>query len=119
MAKITGIVKWASDVQSGTSQAGNNWQRQEIMVQEIVGEYPQSVVLTLMGDRIEKFSEYVKTPKVGTFHFAMEAREYNGRYWNSMRLYRVDAVGAQQTQQPAAAPAETQGTQDNNDGLPF
>jgi hypothetical protein len=49
----------------------------------------------------------------------MEAREYNGRYWNSMRLYRVDAVGAQQTQQPAAAPAETQGTQDDNDGLPF
>lgn len=119
MAKITGIVKWASDVQSGTSQAGNDWQRQEIMVQEITGEYPQSVVLTLMGsDRIEKFSEYVRTPKVGTFHFAMEAREYNGRYWNSMRLYRVDAVGAQTTQ-PAAAPAETEGTQDNNDGLPF
>lgn len=119
MAKITGIVKWASDVQTGTSQSGNDWQRQEIMVQEITGEYPQSVVLTLLGDRVEKFSEYVQTAKVGTFHFAMEAREYNGRYWNSMRLYRVDAVGAQQTHQPAAAPAETQGTQDNNDGLPF
>lgn len=117
MAKITGIVKWASDVQSGTSQAGNDWQRQEIMVQEIVGEYPQSVVLTLMGDRIEKFSEYVKTPKIATFHFAMEAKEYNGRYWNSMRLYRVDAIA--QTTQPASAPAETQGTQDDNDGLPF
>jgi hypothetical protein len=119
MAKITGIVKWASDVQTGTSQAGNDWQRQEIMVHEIVGEYPQSVVLTLMGDRIEKFSEYVRTPKVGTFHFAMEAHEYNGRYWNSMRLYRVDSVGVQQTQQPASAPAETQGTHDDNDGLPF
>lgn len=107
--------------QTGTSQSGKAWQKREFIIEETVGNYPNSLVITAFGDRVEKLN----TLRVGdyvTARFDAQAREYNGRVFNNITLYDITQpqaqaqpqqqvyMGAQQQampQQYQAAPAQT------------
>lgn len=106
--------------QNGTSQSGKAWQKREFIIEETVGNYPNSLVITAFGDRVEKLN----TLRVGdyvTARFDTQAREYNGRAFNNITLYDITQpqvqaqpqqqvyIGAQQQvmpQQYQAAPAQ-------------
>lgn len=82
--------------QNGTSQSGKAWQKREFIIEETVGNYPNSMVITAFGDRVEKLN----TVRVGdrvTARFDTQAREYNGRYFTNITLY--DFAQPQQAQQ--------------------
>lgn len=94
--------------QTGTSQSGKAWQKREFIIEETVGNYPNSLVITAFGDRVEKLN----TLRVGdyvTARFDTQAREYNGRVFNNITLYDITQPQAQEQQQPQAymgAPAQ-------------
>ena len=94
--------------QTGTSQSGKAWQKREFIIEENVGNYPNSMVITAFGDRVEKLN----TLRVGdyvTARFDTQAREYNGRVFNNITLYDITQPQAQaQPQQQAymGAPAQ-------------
>lgn len=102
--------------QNGTSQSGKAWQKREFIIEETVGNYPNSMVITAFGDRVEKLN----TLRVGdyvTARFDTQAREYNGRAFNNITLYDITQpqqqaqvyMGAPQQQMPQqyqAAPAQ-------------
>ena len=102
--------------QTGTSQSGKAWQKREFIIEETVGNYPNSLVITAFGDRVEKLN----TLRVGdcvTARFDTQVREYNGRAFNNITLYDITQpqaqpqayMGAQQQampQQYQAAPAQ-------------
>ena len=94
--------------QTGTSQSGKAWQKREFIIEETVGNYPNSMVITAFGDRVEKLN----TLRVGdyvTARFDTQAREYNGRVFNNITLYDITQPQAQAQQQPQAymgAPAQ-------------
>lgn len=95
--EITGVVKSVMPTQNGTSKSGKEWQKREFIIEETVGNYPNSMVITAFGDRVEKLN----TVRVGdrvTARFDTLAREYNGRYFNNITLY--DFAQPQQAQQP-------------------
>ena len=74
--------------QTGTSQSGKAWQKREFIIEENVGNYPNSLVITAFGDRVEKLN----TLRVGdyvTARFDTQAREYNGRAFNNITLYDI------------------------------
>lgn len=74
--------------QNGTSQSGKAWQKREFIIEETVGNYPNSLVITAFGDRVEKLN----TLRVGdyvTARFNTQAREYNGRAYNNITLYDI------------------------------
>ena len=86
--------------QTGTSQSGKAWQKREFIIEETVGNYPNSMVITAFGDRVEKLN----TLRVGdyvTARFDTQAREYNGRVFNNITLYDITQpqAKAQQMQQ--------------------
>lgn len=86
--------------QTGTSQSGKAWQKREFIIEETVGNYPNSMVITAFGDRVEKLN----TLRVGdyvTARFDTQAREYNGRVFNNITLYDIiqPQAQAQQMQQ--------------------
>lgn len=87
--------------QTGTSQSGKAWQKREFIIEETVGNYPNSLVITAFGDRVEKLN----TLRVGdyvTARFDTQVREYNGRAFNNITLYDITQPQAQaQTQQQA------------------
>lgn len=94
--------------QNGTSQSGKAWQKREFIIEETVGNYPNSLVITAFGDRVEKLN----TLRVGdyvTARFDTQVREYNGRVFNNITLYDITIPQAQAQQQPQAymgAPAQ-------------
>ena len=83
--------------QTGTSQSGKAWQKREFIIEETVGNYPNSLVITAFGDRVEKLN----TLRVGdcvTARFDTQVREYNGRAFNNITLY--DITQPQEQAQP-------------------
>ena len=106
--EITGVVKSVMPTQTGTSQSGKAWQKREFIIEETVGNYPNSLVITAFGDRVEKLN----TLRVGdyvTARFDTQVREYNGRAFNKITLYDITQPQAQtQPQQQAymGAPAQ-------------
>ena len=84
--------------QTGTSQSGKAWQKREFIIEETVGNYPNSLVITAFGDRVEKLN----TLRVGdyvTARFDTQVREYNGRAFNNITLYDITQPQAQAQQQ--------------------
>ena len=94
--------------QTGTSQSGKAWQKREFIIEENVGNYPNSLVITAFGDRVEKLN----TLRVGdcvTARFDTQVREYNGRAFNNITLYDITQPQAQVQQMQQAymgAPAQ-------------
>ena len=87
--------------QTGTSQSGKAWQKRELIIEETVGNYPNSLVITAFGDRVEKLN----TLRVGdyvTARFDTQVREYNGRAFNNITLYDITQPQAQAQPQPQA-----------------
>ena len=85
--------------QTGTSQSGKAWQKREFIIEETVGNYPNSLVITAFGDRVEKLN----TLRVGdyvTARFDTQVREYNGRAFNNITLYDITQPHAQAQPQP-------------------
>ena len=84
--------------QTGTSQSGKAWQKREFIIEETVGNYPNSLVITAFGDRVEKLN----TLRVGdyvTARFDTQVREYNGRAFNNITMYDITQPQAQAQQQ--------------------
>ena len=106
--EITGVVKSVMPTQTGTSQSGKAWQKRELIIEETVGNYPNSLVITAFGDRVEKLS----TLRVGdcvTARFDTQVREYNGRAFNNITLYEITQPQAQaqpQSQSYMVAPQQ-------------
>ena len=125
-----GTISDFSEVQSGTTQSGKEWQRMTLildtsgfqgaiykMVFQVSGDHVKDVLLFNRGDKVE----------VG---FSIYAREWNGKWYNNVDLVKIsyqeqpqhqDAdpgkiVGGEQTSAPQeAAPAES----DPSNDLPF
>lgn len=99
--EITGVVKSVMPTQTGTSQSGKAWQKREFIIEETVGNYPNSLVITAFGERVEKLN----TLRVGdcvTARFDTQVREYNGRAFNNITLYDITQPQAQAQQMQQA-----------------
>ena len=98
--KEKGTITIMSDVQSGMSQSGNPWYRQTIVVD--VAGYNGSfrkVALQASGNVVGDLSQMQIGDKV-EISYQVTAREYNGRWYNNVDLYKVEMDG-QQMQQTA------------------
>ena len=98
---ISGIVLNILPLQSGTSKAGNQWQKQDFIL-ETQGQYPRKVCICLFGDNVEKFP--LQIGQSVTASVDIESRGFNGRWYTDIRAWNV--VYNDQ-QQGAPAPAST------------
>lgn len=98
--EITGRIIAALQPRGGVSQrTGNSWKVQEFVI-ETHDQYPRKCVFNVFGE--DKLNEYnIQVGDELTVSFDIDAREYNGRWYNDVRAWRVVRADAQ----PAAAPA--------------
>ncbi len=87
-----------------SARTGNSWATQDFVI-EVPGQYPKRCCLTIFGeDRINHFN--VQGGEELLVNFDIDAREYNGRWFNEIRAYNVVRVNQQQdAQAPTSAPA--------------
>lgn len=89
---------------SGTSKNGKDWKLAQYVL-ETQEQYPKRMLFEVFGD--DKISQFaIKEGEVVTVSFDVDAREYQGRWYNTIRAWKVNR-GAQEPAAPAAAAAST------------
>ena len=99
---LTGKVIAIMEPRSGVSQrSGNAWMTQEYVI-EVPGQYPRKMVFNIFGeDRIKQFN--IQAGEEITVQFDIDAREYNGRWFNDIRAWNI-LRGQPAQAVPAATP---------------
>ncbi len=122
--EITGKIIAVLPERGGTSKTGNEWKMQEYVI-ETHEQYPKKVCFNVFGaDKIAQFN--IQAGDELTVSFDINAREYNGRWYNDIRAWRVER-GTAPAGMPADAPTfdapktkiEDFGNDNNPDDLPF
>ena len=129
--EVVGKIILKLPLQSGVSQAGNNWKKQEYVL-ETEDSYPKKVHFDFFGDKADQFPLNVGDRV--RLSFDIESREYNGRWYTSIRGWKAEAAAAAAAaegpqQGPAVAAAAPAGapvppppafnTPEASDELPF
>ena len=104
--KEKGTISFMSEVQSGMSQSGNPWYRQTIVV-EIAGYNGsfRKIALQASGNVVGELEQMQLGDKVEV-SYQVTAREWNGKWYNNVDLYKIELLEESAPQPVApAAPA--------------
>lgn len=123
--EFTGKIIAILPARSGVSKTGNEWKVQEYVIEDH-GQYPRKMCFDVFGaDKIEQFNIQMGEELVVSFD--IDARQWQDRWFNSIRAWKVDRVAANATASdagmpapppaPASAPDFLAG--DSTDDLPF
>lgn len=79
---------------TGESQRGK-WQKQELVLEIDNGKFPKKVMVSLWGDLVtgNSFSEGTDI----SVEFDLESREYNGRWYTDVKVWRINSIGGAQS----------------------
>lgn len=104
--EITGKIIAVLPPRSGVSaRTGNSWMTQEYVI-ETHDQYPKKCVFNIFGeDKIKNFN--IQVGEEMTVSFDIDAREYNGRYYNDIRAWAINrnvAAPATDGMMPGATP---------------
>lgn len=100
----------ALPVKSGVSQrTGDQWKSREYVI-ETQEQYPKKMCFEVFGtDKLNEFN--IRNNDLIKVHFDITAREYNGKWYNSIRAWKVEhvnqdgsAAGATSNQVAASSP---------------
>ncbi len=95
--EITGKIIAVLPAQGGTSKNGNEWKKQEYVL-ETHEQYPKKVCFQIFGaDRIDQAA--IQLGEELTVSFDIDSREYNGRWFTNINAWKVARAAA------AAAPS--------------
>lgn len=123
--EFTGRIIAVLPEKGGTSRNGNEWKTQEYVI-ENHDQYPRKMCFNIFGaDKIAQFN--IKAGEELTVHFDIDCREWQGRWFNDLRAWKVERVAAAGTApQDQAVPPFAQAAPpvdftaaDATDDLPF
>ena len=129
--EIIGKAIAALPVKSGVSQrTGEQWQSREYVI-ETQEQYPKKMCFEVFGtDKLKEFN--IRNNDLIKVHFDITAREYNGKWYNSIRAWKVEHVNqdgsaagatanqvAASSQQAPATQSAAPAAKESDDDLPF
>ena len=98
--EIQGKIIAILPIQTGQGKNGT-WRSQDYVL-ETADQYPKKVCFNLFGDKIDQYPISIdETVNIG---FDVESREYNGRWYTTVRAWKVDKAG----EHAASAPSSQQ-----------
>lgn len=108
--EIIGTIKEVFEPQSGTSQRGNAYTTQTIVI-SYGDQYPKTLALTLLTKQVETYGPYLRPGQQLKFFFDASSREYNGRFYTECNVWKIESLQAkpqsvQAAPMPAAAPQQ-------------
>lgn len=97
MPTIQGKIIRAFEPRTGTNDRGQ-WMIQEFLLESYDQPYTRKCVFSVFGaDRLQQYN--IKEGDDLAVDIDIDAREYNGRYYNSVRAWRATHIAAPQMQQ--------------------
>lgn len=109
--KVQGRIKKLLPVQSGISRIGNNWKKQDFILEyfeEPTDQYSDTVLLSLMNDRIDEYS--LKEGDEVEVDVRHQVKAYGERVYNELLCRSVEKINKPKpaTEQPAPQPTAEQ-----------
>ncbi|GAB3283621.1 DUF3127 domain-containing protein [Parahaliea aestuarii] len=98
--ELTGKIKLIQEPQTFNS----GFTKREMVVTVDDGRYPQEINLEFVQDKISLLDGLQPGQEV-TVSFDIRGREYNGRYFNNLQGWKVEAAAAAETSADYGAPA--------------
>ena len=98
--EITGKVVRLGNLTEGTSARGP-WRKQELII-ETEEQYPRTVCLICWTNQIDEIQKFAPGQTIKA-QIEISSREFNGKWYTDVRVWRFDPVGVAA---PAAAPAQ-------------
>ncbi len=125
--EVIGKIIFELPEQSGVSKSGNQWHKREYVL-ETEDTYPKKIHFDFFGEKADQYR--LAVGQRVRLSFDIESREFNGRWYTSIRGWRAEPADAEAApQQPAqstyAAPAAPQPAApvppvvNSTDDLPF
>ena len=100
--ELEGTLRQKLGAQSGTSARGT-WSKQEFIVEFPDGNFTSQACFTAWGqDKVAELDKYQVGDRIKV-SFNLKSREFNGRWYNDLQIWRIAPAG--QAQPAAAAPA--------------
>ena len=99
--EIIGKVVRLGNLTEGTSARGP-WRKQELII-ETEEQYPRTVCLICWTNQIDEIQKFAPGQTIKA-QIELSSREFNGKWYTDVRVWRFDPVGA--TTAPVAAPAQ-------------
>jgi hypothetical protein len=114
---ITGRIIQLLPASSGSSARGE-WSRQDFII-ETQEQFPKKVCLSNWNKKVDLGQFPVGT--MVTADINLESREYNGRWYTDIRVWRMQIAGQTNNtvNEPLPVPDITFSPADEDDGLPF
>jgi len=101
--ELTATITTILPLQSGTSKTGNEWKKQDIIIQQEDNAKP--VCVSLWGDKV---NESLKQGDKARIQFNLESREFNGKWYTDVRAWKVELLnGVEQEQSQSSTPTPT------------
>ena len=98
--ELEGTLRQKLAVQSGQSARGA-WAKQEFVLEVPDGNYSSQACFTAWGqDKVQELAKYREGDRVKV-SFNLKSREYNGRWYNDLQMWKIAPAIPQQTA-PAA-----------------
>lgn len=101
--ELEGTLRQKLGVQQGTSARGA-WAKQEFILEYPDGNFTSQVCFTAFGqDKVAELDKYQIGDRIKV-SFNLRSREFNGRWYNDLQIWRLAPAGTA-TAAPAAASA--------------
>lgn len=84
---IKGKIIKKMEPQSGVSKAGNNWKKQEYVLETVDTAYPRQVKFDFFGERADTYN--LEVGDLITLSYDIESREFNGRWYTDIRGFKA------------------------------
>ncbi|GAB1417811.1 hypothetical protein MASR2M12_05760 [Bacteroidales bacterium] len=120
MSEITGKVVRLGQRFTGDGRNGQ-WIKQELII-ETDDQYPKMVCLLCWGERADEAQSFRSGDRIKA-SVNIESREYNGKWYTDVKVWKFDRDSASQTPTPAPeamnVPVNEPVTEKYDDDLPF
>ena len=87
--ELRGKIVVVQPVQTGEGRNGQ-WKKQEYIIEyDQNSQYPRRMMFNLWGEKIDQY--HIQEGQSISVSFDIECREYNGRWYNDIRAWKVEA----------------------------
>lgn len=113
---ITGKVIAKTEVETGTSKAGKEWEKMSVVINDGAPEYSKDIAFQLFGQIVET-GKSLNIGDTVDISYNLDSREYNSKWYSNINAWKIEVKESGGVVQDAAPnPAITSATEDP---LPF
>lgn len=100
--EIKGNVYQISEVQKGTSKAGKEWTRQNLVI-DTGYEYNPHLSISFLGEKCSLLNNLKINDEVNV-HINLSSKEWSGKWFTNVNGWKIDLVGVVESNEIDNAP---------------